>query len=223
MSVALVTGAHRGLGREICLALREAGHEVVAIGRNPLDANGLEGMASLEWDMRDPSTIPSGGLVSNISDPHQRVLLIHNAATLGPLGPISQTSVSEFAEAVNVNLISAVALTSQVIERVREIGGSLTVLLVSSGAAQTPIAGWGTYCTSKAAMEMYVKCLAEDDASIRCIVFEPGVVDTRMQAEIAAWNSAQGHDVSSLVLQPASKVALRLVEALGKGEAPLHE
>jgi benzil reductase ((S)-benzoin forming) len=223
MSVVLVTGAFRGLGREICLLLRENGHLVVAIGRDPLQDFELENMYTLDWDMRNPTAIPSKALEAVISTSTQSVVLIHNAATLGPLRPLSAVPVSEFLEAINVNLVSGIALTSKVIERTREVGGSLTVLLVSSGAAQRAIADWGTYCTTKAAMEMYIRCLAEDDASIRCMVFEPGVMDTKMQLEIAEWNSVHGREVSSHALQPASEVALRVVQALQLGESTSNE
>ena len=35
MSLALVTGASRGIGREIALALANAGHDVIAVSRKP--------------------------------------------------------------------------------------------------------------------------------------------------------------------------------------------
>jgi hypothetical protein len=55
------------------------------------------------------------------------------------------------------------------------------------------------------------------------MVFEPGVMDTKMQLEIAEWNSVHGREVSSHALQPASEVALRVVQALQLGESTSNE
>ena len=223
MRVAFVTGAFRGLGREICLAFREAGVDVVGIGRNsPLDPD-EDGMRTIEWDMRDVGSVPVAEIEHVLSRGYQSVMLIHNAAVLAPLGSLTDVPIAQFQESLSVNLESPIALTQVISSRILASRASLKILFVSTGAARTPIAGWGTYCSTKAAMEMYVSCLSLDEPQIECVSFEPGVMDTKMQADIAEWHMSKGREVPMLELKLASEVAKSIVSDLLSRKSFLHD
>ena len=61
---------------------------------------------------------------------------------------------------------------------------------VFSGAGQRPIAGWAAYCSTKAALKMSAQTLHEEIPLCKrtkpcgIFVYDPGVIDTQMQAEI---------------------------------------
>ncbi|MBO1261745.1 SDR family NAD(P)-dependent oxidoreductase [Bordetella holmesii] len=60
------------------------------------------------------------------------------------------------------------------------------IINISSGAGRNPTAGWGVYCATKAAVDMYSRVLkTEHGASgVRVVSLAPGIVDTGMQADI---------------------------------------
>jgi NAD(P)-dependent dehydrogenase (short-subunit alcohol dehydrogenase family) len=58
------------------------------------------------------------------------------------------------------------------------------IINISSGAAQTAIAGSAVYCISKAGIEMLTRAVVADHAapSLECISLRPGIFETDMQA-----------------------------------------
>jgi NAD(P)-dependent dehydrogenase (short-subunit alcohol dehydrogenase family) len=57
-------------------------------------------------------------------------------------------------------------------------------VFVTSSVARTPRAYWGAYAASKAAMEMLVRCWADEveNTALRVNLFDPGATATRMRA-----------------------------------------
>lgn len=60
------------------------------------------------------------------------------------------------------------------------------IIDVTSGAASLPISGLSAYCASKAALNIFNKCLAKEEPEVTVVAFEPGTVDTAMHAFIRA-------------------------------------
>jgi NAD(P)-dependent dehydrogenase (short-subunit alcohol dehydrogenase family) len=58
------------------------------------------------------------------------------------------------------------------------------VINISSGAAVGAVSGWGAYCVSKAAINMFTEMIAAEEDDVAAIALRPGVVDTEMQATI---------------------------------------
>ena len=75
--------------------------------------------------------------------------------------------------------------------------GGGTFLTLSSGAAHNPLEAWSHYCTSKAAVNMLVRCvdLEYRQLGLRSIGLSPGTVATSMQREI---KKSQINQVSKL-------------------------
>ena len=120
----LLTGASRGLGRSLALALAASGARVVLVAR------GAEDLAEVVREIRE-----TGGtaypIVDDVGDPGSasRIagtaaglvgdldVLVHNASALGPvpLRPLAETAVEDFERAVAVNLLGAFRLTRAVV------------------------------------------------------------------------------------------------------------
>lgn len=64
------------------------------------------------------------------------------------------------------------------------------IVNISSGAANNPMYGWNTYCSTKAGLDMFTKSvgLEQKEAShpTTILAFSPGVMDTDMQGVIRA-------------------------------------
>jgi benzil reductase ((S)-benzoin forming) len=60
------------------------------------------------------------------------------------------------------------------------------VSTISSGASKYPIGSWSAYCVSKAGLDMWTRCLAEEGQkkNISAISVAPGIVNTNMQVNI---------------------------------------
>ena len=84
-----------------------------------------------------------------------------------------------------VNLVGVQHLT-QALHPALKGAHRARVTTISSGAALRPLASWSAYCTAKAGLDMWTRCLAEEGASenISAISVAPGIVDTDMQRTI---------------------------------------
>ena len=182
--LAVVTGAGSGIGRAMAHALAERGLEVLVVGRRkgPLEetcggvAGGLRPVAA---DVADPAG--RARVVEATAGAPVRCL-IHNAGVLEPIGPLAQVALEEWRHAQAVNVEGPLFLTQLLLGQLA--GGR--VLHVSSGAAHAPYAGWGSYCTTKAALHMLYRLLRDElgERDIAVGSLRPGVVDTPMQALI---------------------------------------
>jgi NAD(P)-dependent dehydrogenase (short-subunit alcohol dehydrogenase family) len=114
------------------------------------------------------------------------LVLVHNAAMIGPVGAIGTLAADELQSAVAVNLTAPMLLTNAVMAAAgtqREI----TVLFISSGAARHNVAGWAAYSATKLAGESFFEALAAQHAGnprIRVVNVNPGTMDTDMQGRI---------------------------------------
>ena len=189
--IALVTGASRGIGRAAAIALGAAGAHVICVART---VGGLEetddairalgGSATLvPLDVRQMDMIDALG--GQIYERFGKLdILIGNAATLGSLSPVAHATPSEFEDVMTINLTANYRLirSCDPLLRVADAG---RVIMVTSGAAVAPIAYWGPYATSKAALEHLTLTYAAEVAStnIRVNLIDPGAVATKMRAK----------------------------------------
>ena len=191
--VALVTGASRGIGRAVALALAEAGAHVVALARTQGALEELDdairargGAATLvPCDMRDGEGLDRLGAA--IHGRWGRLdALVGNAGVLGPLSPLSHVDPPQWDEVIAVNVTANWRL-------LRALDGPLRaaeagrVVLVSSGAGHPADAKpyWGPYGASKAALDMLVRSYAAETrnvSSVRVMAVDPGPLRTRMRA-----------------------------------------
>jgi NAD(P)-dependent dehydrogenase (short-subunit alcohol dehydrogenase family) len=183
---AIVTGVSRGLGAALAADLLERGFTVLGVGRtsNP----GLTGdrYGLVELDLSDVARIESvlePALQALRERPLASVCLVNNAATDVPVGPIGRLAGSEIASALAVNLAAPVALANVFCRVFADAHIPWRVINVSSGAAQTALAGEAAYCVAKAGLEMLTHALIADvqAPNFSAITLRPGVMDTDMQ------------------------------------------
>jgi benzil reductase ((S)-benzoin forming) len=182
----LITGGGTGIGRALAERFAYKGWRVTIVGRR------LELLQEVAQEYPDKITFVSAD-VGSIQDRQKIVaeakgtldLLVHNAAVLGPVGPILDQSPEDWKSHMATNVEGPLFLTQALLPNLAE---NSRVVHISSGAAHQGIPGWGMYCTSKAALFMLGQLL-KDELAQRNIWFgsvRPGIVDTPMQAEIRA-------------------------------------
>jgi benzil reductase ((S)-benzoin forming) len=187
MHAAIVTGVSRGLGAALATALLERDFAVLGVGRASHRRLTGERYRFGRFDLIDAARVDEilGPAFSALADTNPAsVCLLNNAATAGPVGTLGRLAAGEIASSIAVNLAAVVTLTNLFCRVFAEPALPRRVINVSSGAAQTALAGESVYCVAKAGMEMLTKALAVEQQApgFRAITVRPGVIDTEMQA-----------------------------------------
>jgi benzil reductase ((S)-benzoin forming) len=116
------------------------------------------------------------------------VYLINNAGIVQPIAPVERCGAEDMTRHVQLNLIAPMVLTSAFIRHTTAVEGDKAVLNISSGAGRNPYEGWSSYCSSKAGLDMFTRCMGVEQQKhlnpVRVLSIAPGVVDTPMQQVI---------------------------------------
>jgi len=179
-----VTGAGRGIGRAIGLALAAAGADVAIASRTrgDLDSLALEIQSLgrralvLACDVGKPAELES--LVPRCIEGLGRLdVLINNAGGAGPNDPL-RTTPEQFLKVLEWNVLPAFALTRLAVPAMRTTGGG-SVINITSAAARYAQRSFSSYGTAKAALTQLTRLLAQDFAPhIRVNAIAPGPVVT---------------------------------------------
>lgn len=191
---ALVTGAGRGIGREIATGLARTGARVGLLSRTLHDLEDVRaeiqdagGSAiTLVADLGDRDETRSA-LERLVSEYGQVELLINNAAVVWPLGPTQDIDPVIVAAAIAINVIGPMTLAARVLPGMVAAGWGRVVNVSAAIAAQPGmLTGINTYAASKGALEAHTLNLAAEleDTGVTANVYRPGAVDTSMQAYI---------------------------------------
>lgn len=162
---ALVTGAGRGLGRAIALALAASGADV-ALGLR--DVNSDHGVAAeiealgrravpVQLDIGQAGQI--GPAVDAAVDALGRIDVLVNNAGIAPRNPAEAVTESDLDATLNVN-VKGTFLVSQAVGRGMIRQGHGRIVNVGSQAGSVALPGESIYCISKAAVAHLTKCLA---------------------------------------------------------------
>lgn len=220
MSVALVTGVSRGLGRAVAAGLAGRGWSLVVDGRDPRTLGTAE--EHLQGLVRPGAHVVA--VSGDVTDPVHREamagaaralggldLLVNNAGILGPspLPPLTDYPIDRLRDVIEVNVVAPLALVQETIGLLRASPGGGRVVMVTSDAAVEAYAGWGGYGAAKAAVEQLAAVLAVEEPELRVWALDPGDLRTRMHQE-----AFPGQDISDRP-EPESVVPriLQLIES----------
>ncbi len=192
---AIITGANRGLGREIARHYVMAGASVLLTARDEkllADVrNELAPMAKadqkveiLVGDVTDESHCTEAA--SRLSAlPGKELILVNNAGVYGPKGLIEDVDWSEWVKAIEINLFGLVLMCRAVIPLMRKANYGKIVNL-SGGGATNPLPRISAYAASKAAVVRMNETLAEElkDANVDVNAIAPGALNTRLLDEV---------------------------------------
>jgi NAD(P)-dependent dehydrogenase (short-subunit alcohol dehydrogenase family) len=220
---AVVTGAGRGIGREIALALANQGARVVLAGRS---LDGLEGTrdkveAGGGTALVVPTDITHRDEVATLAE---RVtgtvgpcdVLVCNSGVGGPSAPLWEVDPSEWEETFAVNVTGTFLCCRQFLPQMVQ-RGSGSVVVVGSMTGKRPLVNRSPYAASKTALIGLVRTLAVETGryGVRVNLVSPGAVEgERIEWVIARQAEAQGITPEQAREQFTSASALgRLVPA----------
>ncbi|HWH19547.1 MAG TPA: SDR family oxidoreductase [Solirubrobacterales bacterium] len=198
---ALVTGAGRGIGRAIALALAAQGARPALVARTRAE---LEETATLiaATGARPPVVVGDLGDPAQVREVVARAreelgsidVLVNNAAVVWPLGPTAKVDPLDWEAAFQINLFGVVRMTQEVLPAMLEHGWG-RIVNVSSGIVAHPgaMVGGNAYAAGKAALEAHSVNLAAEleDTGVTVNAFRPGAVDTAMQGWIRDQDPAE--------------------------------
>ncbi|WP_426174786.1 SDR family oxidoreductase [Massilia sp. TWR1-2-2] len=192
MMKAILTGHSKGLGAAIAADLLARGVAVHGIARGAapqLAARFPDLLRQTELDLADSAVLGAwlaGPALAASLAGCDTVLLINNAGTVQPVGPLALQDAGAVARAIAVNVAAPLMLAGAVAAACAP-HAACRILHVSSGAGRSAYPGWSVYCATKAALDQHARAVALDqNSNLRICSLAPGVIDTGMQAEIRA-------------------------------------
>jgi len=217
MNIFYITGSSSGIGEAIAqILLEDTNNLVIGIARSQTIQHDRYQHFFIDLSQEWSETI--------FKKPHyhtERVVLINNAGSIGPIKPLSQHTEQEIIQNYYINLIAPAILTKQFMNI---FGNSTTkgiVLNISSGAGKHPIPSWSTYCSSKSGLDMLSKTVDLECSNIKIYAVAPGIVDTAMQDTIREADKNDFPDVDRFIayktdgdLSTSEEVAQKFVQFL---------
>lgn len=193
---ALVTGAGKGIGRAIALALAREGVAVTGLARTApdldslveeIEASGGRGLA-FAGDVRDPSVAASA--VKAAVDHFEGLQILVNNAGVGAFANVQDTTDEDWDRVIGTNLTAVFRLTRAALPHLQHQGGH--IFMISSLAGVNAIAGMGAYCASKAALDHFASCLMLEvrQRGVKVTTLAPGSVDTQFDGVPRAGDSS---------------------------------
>jgi NAD(P)-dependent dehydrogenase (short-subunit alcohol dehydrogenase family) len=230
--VAIVTGAGRGLGRAIALALARARARVGVVARSAEQlAETVRGVTEAGGEaLAVVADVSDAAAVERMAREVERTLgpvdlLVNNAGTVGPLGPMWETDPGDWWHSIEVNLRGPYLCSHAVLPGMIERRHG-RIINVSTGAAAVAVAHMGAYVIAKTALIRFAENLAAEllNSGVSVFTLSPGTVRTAMAEQVLESEAGKkwlpwfpklfhrGRDV------PAEKAA-QLVAQLAAGRA----
>ena len=202
--VALVSGANRGIGREIARQLARRGHYVLIGSRDPsagereAEQIAAEGghVSVIELDVADEESVARAARDAE-RDPGRLDVLVNNAGIYGDPAGAADYDLDRAHEVIEVNVFGPWRLTQAALPLLRR-SSHARIVNVSSGAGQLDEMGGGraAYRVSKTALNALTRTLAADERGILVNAVCPGWVRTDMGGGSAPRSVEEGADTA---------------------------
>ena len=199
--VAVITGASRGIGRSVAIALAGEGFDIAAIARS-VDSEGME-ILGPAVEKRGAEFFPIGldisctkchkEVVSNILERYGRIDFLVNNAGVAPLqrNDVLEMTEESYDRVMNINLKGPVFFAQKIAREMIWLRDQITdykpvIVFVTSVSAVLSSTNRTEYCISKAGLSQASTVFADRLSKEGILVYEvrPGIVQTDMTAKI---------------------------------------
>jgi NADP-dependent 3-hydroxy acid dehydrogenase YdfG len=208
MPQALVTGATSGIGRGIAVALRAAGYDVHALGRQAEALQALKsdhGIHPVQVDLGDTASLAAAveGLVVDV--------LVNNAGVMPPLGNFCDLPETEIGRAVEINVAAVLSITRMIAPGMRDRRRG-HIVFTGSTAGHAPFANMAVYCATKAAIAGFAQALRLDMApfGVRVTEIVAGRVETNLYKDVLPAEARATMYAGNAAVQPQHVAAMVL-------------
>ncbi len=185
-NLVFITGGSSGIGAALTLNVPFANARVIDISRR-----GASGCEHFDADLANPTEWAGVAdlFAREIKDFNgERIVFIHCAGTLQPIGYAGEGPPDAYARQVLLNSASPQVLGDAFLRAAAQTSASCHILMISSGAATNIYEGWSAYGPGKAAMDHWVRTAGAEQerrgGRCRILSVAPGIVSTSMQEEI---------------------------------------
>jgi NAD(P)-dependent dehydrogenase (short-subunit alcohol dehydrogenase family) len=190
MKVAVVTGAARGIGKEIAVHLSKAGYKVAICDVIDFADAGERGFDYFKCDISDSGSRKR--FFSEVYNKYGRLDVLVNNAGVAPKQrlDILETTEENFGRVIDINLIGTFFMCQEgakyLLKTLEKQKAPPRIVNISSMSAYTSSVSRGEYCISKAGVSMVTKLFADRLAEFGIPVFEvrPGIILTDMTAGV---------------------------------------
>jgi NAD(P)-dependent dehydrogenase (short-subunit alcohol dehydrogenase family) len=220
--IALITGASRGIGAAVAKRFAKEGAQLILVARTVADLEAVDDEVQkygppavlVPFDLTDLPRIDD--MAKSIAERFGKLdILIGNAGILGGLTPVTHMGPSVWHKVMTTNLHANWHLL-RAFEPLLKRATEPRIVFVTSGVTSSPLAYFGAYSTSKAALEMMAKVYAAEvvNSSMKVNLIDPGSIRTGMHAE-----AHPGRD--PLTLPPPEEITEAFVR-LAESNCPWH-
>ena len=196
MNYFFITGSSKGLGKALSeLLLTNEKNTVYGFARttninhknyihNQLDFSDLKQVSKYQFPSLENA---------------EKITLVNNAGIVGDIKHVGKIDTQKIIDCYTINTITPAILTNNFLSNYSDNTTEKLIINISSGAGRTPIDGWNTYCSSKAALDMFSQVLNKeikiDKSNCKILSLAPGIIDTDMQVAI---RSSDQNDFSNI-------------------------
>jgi benzil reductase ((S)-benzoin forming) len=181
-----ITGASAGIGRALAEAVPfEA--RVLNLSRRP--GAGVH----VPVDLADPRgwEAAEAAIAREVKGfAGDRLVLIHSAGTLEPIGFVGEVDRDAYRRQVLLNSAAGQVLGEAFLRCTRESRARRDLVMLTSGASWSVFEGWSGYCAGKAGLDHWVRVAAAEQRlrpnGCRLLSLAPGIIETAMQEQIRA-------------------------------------
>lgn len=211
--VALITGASRGLGKDMALRLAQTGCDIIITYKSKLEEASEvvaqikqigQNATALQFDVGqikdfDGFVAKLQTVLSQEFGTEKLDILINNAG-VGATIPIAQVTEEDFDGLVNIHFKGVYFLTRKLLPIINDGG---RIINISSGTTRFANPGYSVYASAKSAIETFTRYLAKEIGArgITANVLAPGAIETDFNnATVRSNPQIKGYIVSNTAL-----------------------
>ncbi|MBP2242209.1 NADP-dependent 3-hydroxy acid dehydrogenase YdfG [Cytobacillus eiseniae] len=223
--VAIITGASRGIGKEIASKLAEQGMKLAIVGSSneinetakELQQKGFPDVLAIQADISNEDQVHS--MIEQTLQQYNQIDLLVNNAGLGLFKSIEETSFADWKRLFEVNVQGVFLGVKAILPHMKE-RKSGTIITIASDVARYTIPNGAAYTATKYAVQGFSGSIAQEvrEYGIRVGTVNPGMVDTYIAgskqglAEKKDW--LQVEDVANAVVYMASAPKHMLIDEI---------
>lgn len=202
--IVAVTGGSQGIGRALARAFASHGAHVYIFARNAQEvqktarAISSEGLSceGRQLDVSDAAAVQAA--FDNIISEKKRIdVLVNCAGILGPIGPLEENDVAEWAQTISVNLSGTAFCTRAVLTQMKKQGRGRIIAMAGGGVGGNSIKpNISSYVSSKYAVCGFVEAMSKEleGTGVTINAISPGAINTRMLEQVLLAGEKAGRE-----------------------------